>query len=162
MSFGAYHVSKETSVSGALTLDAHRSLYVEYSQALTCAAQGNGGLISGNSALVAQSFGVSYSNKDVYEKDDKVSLTFKLPMQVTSGYTSMQITTVDPVTGVPTTTMQQVSLAPQAREMDFGVGYAMPLSKNAKVAFSGGWLKNYMGDAGTNVLKGGITLNFKM
>jgi len=163
LSFGnGQHVSRETSVSGSYSLDTNRSLYVEYSQALTGASAGNGGLVSGNSALTAQSFGVSFGNKEVYTKDDKITLTFKMPMQVTSGSTTMALTKIDRLTGVPSIVLQQVNLAPQAREMDFGVGYALPIAKNQKLALSAGYLMNYGGDAGTRMLKAGFTWSIKM
>jgi hypothetical protein len=162
LSLGNEHVSKENSVSGMWALDANRSLYLEYSEAMTNAAKGNGGLVNGNSVLTAQSFGASFTNQDVYRNDDKVSLTFKMPMQVSSGYTTMAFTTVDPTTGIPSMTMQQVSLAPSAREMDFGVSYAFPLSKTQKLGVSAGYMMSYQGDAGTNVVKAGFVWNVKM
>jgi hypothetical protein len=162
-SFGdGSHVSKETSISGTYNMDAHRSLYVEYSEAETSASNGSGGLVSGNSALLANSLGLSFSNKDAYVKDDKVSVTFKMPMQVTSGYTSMAITTVNADTGVATMKYEKVSLAPVAREMDLGIGYNMPLTKTQKLGLSAGYMLNYGGDAGTNIAKVGISWNINL
>jgi hypothetical protein len=162
LSFGASNASREMGVSAVVKFDANRSLYMEYSEATTAAAApASNSMFAGTSDIKAQAYGVSYTNHNAYTAEDKLTVSFKMPMAVTSGSVNMAQTMIDPVTGVPSVVNQAVSLAPSGREMDLMVGYTMPLSKTQKLGLSAGYTANLLNEAGTNVAKAGVTWNVK-
>ena len=157
LSLGSNNHSQEMGVSALLNIAPGHSVYVEASQAHTRAAGAvEGSLFAGTSAIRAQSFGASYMGKGVFRADDKLMVSVKQPLRVTSGSVNLAVTNIDPVTGVPTLGMQSVSLAPEARETDYRIAYNAPLSKTQKLGLEASYLKDALNMAGNHHATAGL------
>lgn len=149
LSMGSSNHSDEFGVSALVSLDANHSLYMEASQSTTKAARpAAGSLFAGTTDLHAQAFGMSYMAKNILTATDKFTASVKQPMRVTSGSVNMAVTNIDPVTGVPSLGLNNVSLAPAGKEIDFKVSYNAPLSKTQSLSLSAGYMKDAMNMAG--------------
>jgi hypothetical protein len=151
MSFGNSNRSVETGVSALITLDRNNSLYLETTQSTTYAATAaSGSMFSGTSDIHAQSFGMSFTSKNMLMTADKLTATVKQPLRVTSGVANLTTTTINPITGVATVGVEGISMAPNGREMDYRVSYDTPLTKTQNVSLVASYMKDAMNMAGNN------------
>jgi hypothetical protein len=151
LSLGSSNRSQEFGISALFSIDRDNSIYLEASQASTRAANPvDGGMFAGTSALRAQSFGMSFTSRNLLAKADRLTVSLKQPLRVTSGTVDLTVTNIDPVTGVPSVGIERVSLAPSGREVDYTLSYATSLSKTQKLAFQAGYVKDSLNITGNN------------
>ena len=150
LSLGDNH-SNEIGVSTVANINHNNSVYLEASQATTQAAGAvDRSMFAGTTKIRSQSFGMSYMSKDLFRAEDKLMLSVKQPLRVTSGSANLAMTNIDPVTGVPTTGVQSISLVPEGREIDYKVAYDTPLSKTRKLGLDAGYMRDALNMAGNN------------
>lgn len=162
MSFGNSNRSVETGVSALITLDRNNSLYLESTQSTTYAATAtSGSMFSGTSDIQAQSFGMSFTSKNMLTSSDKFTATVKQPLRVTSGVANLTTTTINPVTGVATVGVEGISMAPNGREIDYSASYDTPLSKTQNISLVASYMKDAMNMAGNNYTSVGANWQMK-
>jgi hypothetical protein len=131
---GSDRQSTEIGVSALISLSARESIFIETSQSTTRAGQaGDASLLTGTSDIRAQAFGARYSVSELFRPADRISFSFRQPLRVTAGSASLAMTSIDPLTGVASTGIEQVDLAPTGRQRDYRIGYDTPLSKTSRL-----------------------------
>lgn len=131
---GSDRQSTEIGVSALISLSARESIFIETSQSTTRSGQaGDASLLTGTSDIRAQAFGVRYSVSELFRPADRISFSFRQPLRVTAGSASLAVTSIDPLTGVASTGIEQVDLAPTGRQRDYRIGYDTPLSKTSRL-----------------------------
>ncbi len=129
---GAQHTSTSLGVSSSLGLWHDAGMLFEASLATTGGAPVNGGLITGTSRLFARSYGVSFIQRDAFDKGDRLTLSLSRPLSVMSGSLGVLVTGVDGQ-GIATTKTIDVSLRPSGQETDLSAGYSTAWGENASV-----------------------------
>ncbi|MBF0460848.1 MAG: S8 family peptidase [Magnetococcales bacterium] len=151
LNLGRDNHSNEIGISALISLDRNNTIYLEASQATTQSANGaSNSVFAGMSRLRAQSWGISLASQNVFNQNDQFTATLKQPLRVTAGSVNMAMTHIDPVTGVPSTGLQSVSLVPTGREMDYQLSYDTPLSKTQKISLQAGYVQDAQNMAGNN------------
>ncbi|MCA3099510.1 MAG: S8 family peptidase [bacterium] len=131
---GSARQSIELGVSALISLSARESIFIEASQSTTRSGQaGDASLLTGTSDIRAQAFGARYSISELLRPADRISFSFRQPLRVTAGSASLAVTSIDPVTGVASTGIEQIDLAPTGRQRDYRVGYDAPLSRTSRL-----------------------------
>ena len=162
LSLGSSNYSNEIGLSAMANLNHNNSIYLEASQATTRGASPvDGSMFSGTSDIRAQSFGMSYMGKNLFVKADKLTVSVKQPLRVTSGAVNVAVTNIDPVTGVPTTGVESVSLAPSGREIDCKVSYNTALSKTQNLGLVAGYMRDALNMEGNNYSTVGMNWSVK-
>jgi hypothetical protein len=105
------------------------------------------GLFASTSNIQSRSFGVSFLSSDLAARGDKLSVSLKQPMRVTSGTVNLVMPGVA-ADGTPTYTTQAASLAPNGRELDAQLSYDTPLGKGQSLGFNLGVMKDAQNIAG--------------
>jgi hypothetical protein len=101
-------------------------------------------------------FGISYTGKTLFRANDKLTVSMKQPLRVNSGTANIAVTTIDPITGIPSIGIESVSLVPSGRESDYKVSYSTPLSKTRKMSLEAGYVKDASNIAGNSHATVGI------
>ena len=162
MSLGNSNRSSEFGLSALVNIDGNNSIYLEASQTTTRNASAvDGSMFAGTSDIKAQSFGLSYMTQNLYKANDKLMLSIKQPLRVASGAVNMAVTNIDPVTGIPTTGIETVSLAPSGRELDYKLAYVTPLSKTQRLSLEAGYQKDALNIAGYNQATVGMSWSYR-
>jgi hypothetical protein len=162
LSLGSGNRSQEFGVSALVNLDRDNSIYLEATRASTRAATPvDGSMFAGTSALRAQSFGMSYTSRNLFAKADRLTVSLKQPLRVTSGAVNLAVTNIDPLTGIPSVGVERVSLAPSGREIDYMLSYDAPLSKFQKLSLQAGYVKDSLNMAGNNSTSVGMIWSSK-
>jgi hypothetical protein len=131
---GSDRQSTEIGVSALISLSARESVFIEASQSMTRSGQaGDASLLTGTSDIRAQAFGARYVVSELFRPADRISVSFRQPLRVTAGSASLAVTSIDPVTGVATTGIEQVDLAPTGRQRDYRIGYDTPMSRTSRL-----------------------------
>jgi hypothetical protein len=131
---GSDRQSTEIGVSALISLSARESVFIEASQSMTRSGQaGDASLLTGTSDIRAQAFGARYVVSELFRPADRISFSFRQPLRVTAGSASLAVTSIDPVTGVATTGIEQVDLAPTGRQRDYRIGYDAPTSRTSRL-----------------------------
>ena len=131
---GSGRQSTELGVSALISLSARESVFIEASQSMTRSGQaGDASLLTGTSDIRAQAFGARYVVSELFRPADRISVSFRQPLRVTAGSASLAVTSIDPVTGVATTGIEQVDLAPTGRQRDYRIGYDTPMSRTSRL-----------------------------
>ena len=149
MSLGNSNHSEEMGISALITLDPEHSFFMEASQANTKAATATG-VFAGTTGIRAQALGMSYTEKNLLSENDQLTFSVKQPMRVTSGSVNMAVINIDAVTGVASSGITGVSLAPGGKETDYKVSYAAPLTKNQSINFVASYMKDALNMSGNN------------
>lgn len=116
-------------------------------------SQDRGGGTSFNSATATM------VSRDVFASADRLSVSFGLPVAVSSGSTEVTL----PVTTRDGSTQFQaigVDLAPAQRELRFAIDYAHPLGDTSEVLFSAGHSENFGNIGGRRST--GLLLGYRM
>jgi hypothetical protein len=133
LSLGERHQSHAVTASGALYLGGGRSLMAEALWATTDGSAIGAGLLRDVSRLGARAFGVSLVQEDALRAGDRLSLSFRKPLRVTSGEADLAVTSVD-ADGYPHTAFTAVSLVPNGDETDASLAYEARLGRGLNVS----------------------------
>jgi hypothetical protein len=129
LSFGNSHKSVSMGVSSAFALGKKSDLLLDAAITRTDGANLSDGIISSVSPLYARSVGAALVQRDALKNGDNLSLSVRQPLRVFSGSASIATATVNGE-GNPVITTQKASLVPTGKELDFSVGYAVPVDEN--------------------------------
>jgi subtilisin family serine protease len=149
LNLGDAHRSVSTGVSAALALGGGRSVVVDAATAATPAVAPKGGLIARVSALRADGYGVAFSQSDLFDHGDQLSLTLRRPLSLAAGSVDLAQTRVDE-DGYNHTSVAHTALASKVGEVDVGVSYGRSLSRYASVRVDAAWRNNVEGLAGAS------------
>jgi hypothetical protein len=101
---------------------------------------GDMGGADGTAALNAARAGIVAT--DLFSEGDRLSLSVELPMAVTTGATSLILPIATP-NGTITQKAVHVDLAPDNREVRFGLSYDLALSERSGIALSAAYAENF-------------------
>jgi hypothetical protein len=136
LSLGEEHRSRAVSVNSSLALGGGRDLLVDAAFVDTDGATMGNSLFRDVSPLKARAYGVSLVQRDAFRDGDRLTLTVRKPLRVTSGQATLALTDVDE-DGYPVTRFTTVDLAPSGDETNVSLAYATTfgssLSLNATV-----------------------------
>lgn len=143
LSFGRVSSSSSKSISIGYELSTDSTILVESLTANVSASTHTTGLISDTSDVIAKSWGVSYSSRNLLSKNDSLVLSVKSPLRVSSGTTKLFYQDVDYETGYPVSKTETVSLVPNGYEVQYKLGYSFNTSKSASVFSELSYAKDY-------------------
>jgi len=94
-----------------------------------------GGLVTDVAGLAYARAGVELAQRSVLRRGDRLSLSVETPVGAVAGRVDMTVASAVPSEGAMAAAASfapvSVSMVPEAREMDFGVEYATPLSERS-------------------------------
>lgn len=135
-----------------IALNPQNNLLIEKGFAMTKSASGSG-LISKVSDIYAQSFGMSFISKQLFEQNDVFQFSIKQPLRVTSGRASMMTASVDDQ-GYAIYQNEQLEMRPSGKETQVMLSYEKNLTPNELIRFETKFSKdvfNEQGNKRTNV-----------
>lgn len=135
-------------LSLAYRFDGHNSLLAETGFAFTRGASGNG-LLAGTSEIQSRSWGLTLLSRQVLNREDRLALSIKQPLRVSSGSVSVITPSLDDA-GVAHYGSQKLTMVPTGRELDFKVAYDTPLRKNQTLSLQLGARRDVANIAGQN------------
>ncbi len=92
-------------------------------------------------------------SKNLFETEDRLTASIKQPLRVASGQAALVTPSIDEQ-GIATFNREMVSLAPNGREIDYQLSYAMPLSASQSLSLQAGMrndVLNIQGDRDSSV-----------
>lgn len=155
-SLGSGAHTDEIGLSMLVTVDARNSFYVEAVGATTQGTSGSGGLLAGTSALRSQAFGASFSHRELFADDDKLTLTLKQPLRVASGSIGLVVTNIDSVTGEPSLGVERIGITPSGRELNCKLAYVAHVADQQTFSLEAAYIKDRMNVAGSNAAAIGV------
>ncbi|MGB5557118.1 MAG: S8 family peptidase [Paracoccaceae bacterium] len=80
--------------------------------------------------------GMTYGANDILASGDRITLGVNLPQVVQSGVAKVALPRTRSIGGATQFDTFDVSLAPEERQLDLSLSYALPVSRNSEVTFS--------------------------
>ena len=127
---GMHHTSTSIGISSSVEIWKSAGLLFEASLASTDGTPVSGGLVTSVSRLLAHSYGMSFVQRDAFDKGDRLTFSVTRPLSVISGSLGVLTANVDD-RGIATTNITAVSLRPGAQETDLSIGYNRTWSAHA-------------------------------
>jgi hypothetical protein len=159
LGFNADNRSHSVGFTAGYVFNENNEVLMEAGYSFTQAAQGNG-LIAGTTGIQSQSFGASYMSKNLVNKDDRLLISYKQPLRVTSGQAGVLMPSVDQF-GYAVYTTEWASLVPDGHEADYKVSYDTPAGTNKTLSLQAGYRQDVMNIAGSNDASIGATWKMK-
>lgn len=135
VSFGGHNHSTSFGATSAIKLSPTSDLVFDASIVRTDGAQFENSIISDVTPIYARTAGASLVERDTWKKGDNLAFTVRAPLRVYSGSAGVALTSVDE-SGVPSTANQRVGLKPDGNELDFSLGYQVPVNDRASVSLT--------------------------
>lgn len=152
VSLGESNKTYSLGLSMGVLFDRNNTLLVETGFASTKGASANG-LIAGTTDIQSRSYGMTFMSKNLFETEDRLTASIKQPLRVASGQAALVTPSIDEQ-GIATFNREMVSLAPNGREIDYQLSYAMPLSASQSLSLQAGMrndVLNIQGDRDSSV-----------
>jgi hypothetical protein len=99
-------------------------------------------------------------SKNLVNEDDRLILSYKRPLRVTSGEASLLMPSVDQF-GYAVYTTEWASLVPDGHEADYKITYDTPAGINKTLSLQAGYRQDLMNIAGSNDASIGATWKMK-
>ena len=149
LSFGE-NKSNIVGLSLAYRLSQNDTLLFNTEMAYTRAGEaGSESLLTDTTRIRSQSFAATYLQRNLWRKNDQLSMSLKQPLRVIAGQTALLTADVD-ADGRAIYDKTWVSLKPEAREIDFVLSYRMPAGKDATLAIQGMYQRDALNVAGNH------------
>jgi subtilisin family serine protease len=145
--------------SAGYAFNENNSILMETGYSFTQATK-NFGLIAGTSDIQSQSFGASFMSKNLVNEYDRLILSYKRPLRVSSGEASLLMPSVDQF-GYAVYTTEWASLVPDGHEADYKITYDTPAGINKTLSLQAGYRQDLMNIAGSNDASIGATWKMK-
>ena len=129
VNFGDNNQSMSLGVTSAYALSDKCDFVVDAAIVRTSGVQPSASLISDVSTLYARTLGAALVQREAITKGDNLTFSVRSPLRVISGSASVTTNSVD-ADGNPIINSQRVGLTPDGTEVDFAVGYAVPMDDN--------------------------------
>ncbi|MER2520328.1 MAG: S8 family peptidase [Bdellovibrionales bacterium] len=142
VSLGDQHHSYSVGVSSFLALGERTGLSFDAAVVRTEGGQISSGLVSGVSPMVARSYGVALTQRDLFGANDHVSLSARRPLRVVSGTADLVTASVD-AQGYPVFGTTRVNLAPTGNQTDVSLGYGLPLTDRIDLSTATAFSQDY-------------------
>jgi hypothetical protein len=155
LSLGAANRSTSLGLSAGIKFDRNNSLLVEGLVASTRAVSASG-LFSGTTEIRSRGFGVSFMSLNLLRSDDRMLVSVKRPLRVTSGRVGVASSTVDEL-GIAQLGTEWTSLVPNGRETDVTLSYDMPLARDGTLFLQAAYRRDAMNMQGVDDARVGAT-----
>ncbi|MEI8362213.1 MAG: S8 family serine peptidase [Betaproteobacteria bacterium] len=148
ISFNGNNRSYSIGFTAGYAFNENNSMLMETGYSVTQAAQGSG-LIAGTTDIQSQSFGASFMSKNLMSANDRLVVSYKQPLRVTSGQAGVLMPSVDHF-GYAVFTTEWASLVPDGHEADYKISYDMPAGVNKTLGLQAGYRQDVMNISGSN------------
>lgn len=156
--FGESNSSIHYDVSAVYALNKDLSMMVTAGASITKGGAGSG-MVAGISDIVSHTYGASLAKKNLFEKEDQLTLSVVQPMRVSAGSAGVVMSSVDDL-GYEVRRVDWVPLAPSGRELDYKLGYTASLGLNKTLSANAEYRKDAMNIAGNSAY--GVGASFKL